>query len=101
MADSKTKMRRLKQAVRDAAPAEKPPAGKVADYGSIVELVNSSNKRKTKYTVVRSNDVDAAAGRISAESPVGKELMGARVGETIVVQTPGGERRFKVLSLKA
>jgi transcription elongation factor GreA len=100
MATSAAKIKRLKKAVREATPVDKPGTASVAGYGSIVELVNSTSKKKIVYTVVRSNDVDAAAGKISAESPVGRGLMGARVGETIIVQTPGGEQRFKVLSLE-
>ena len=38
-------------------------------------------------------------GRLSNESPVGKALIGAHVGETVVAQTPGGARRLRIVNI--
>ena len=44
-------------------------------------------------------EADAAAGDVSFQSPVGRALDGARVGDTVVVPTPKGERRLVVRSI--
>lgn len=54
-----------------------------------------------EYTLVRSAETDAAHGRISVESPVGRALLGRRRGDEIEVQTPGGVRRLTVVDVSA
>ncbi len=54
-----------------------------------------------EYTLVRPVEADAAHGRISVESPVGRSLLGRRRGEEIEVQTPGGLRRMTVVEVSA
>jgi transcription elongation factor GreA len=93
-----TKIIRLNQALREAV-VEEPVAAGVAGFGSTIELVNVANEKTNTYTLVGSTEADAAAGRLSAESPVGKALLGASAGDTVTVQTPAGKQQFKVLSL--
>ncbi len=52
------------------------------------------------YYVVGSKEADPGNGRISNESPIGKALMGKRVGDTVDVETPGGVIQFKVIKIK-
>ena len=68
-------------------------------FGSTVELVNVSNDSTLRYTLVGSTEADAGSGKLSSESPVGKALIGARVGETVAVQAPSGELQLKVLAV--
>jgi transcription elongation factor GreA len=56
--------------------------------GSRVRVRDADGEEE--YTIVRSADADAAQGRISTESPVGRALLGARRGEEVRVHTPGG-----------
>ena len=93
-----TKILRLNQALNEAV-VEEPVAKGVAGFGSTIELVNIASEKKVTYKLVGSTEADAAAGRLSAESPVGKALLGAGTGETVTVQTPVGKQQFKVLSL--
>ena len=51
------------------------------------------------FTIVGPAEVDVAGGRISLESPVGKALLGHKVGETVEVQSPGGVRKLKITKL--
>ena len=53
-----------------------------------------------RHTVVGSAQVDLNAGHVSASSPMGDALLRARQGKEIVVELPGGERRFKVLQVR-
>ena len=62
-------------------------------------VVESPNGRR-EYTIVGSAEVDPKTGRISNESPVGKALMGRRVGEKVQVLTPKGPASFTVAEIK-
>ncbi len=51
------------------------------------------------YEIVGSAEADPLDGRISNESPIGKALMGAKVGDTVVAETPAGQAKFKVIRI--
>jgi len=53
-----------------------------------------------KYTIVGSAEVDALNGRISNESPVGRALLGKRVGDVVEVNTPNGALRLTVSAIE-
>ncbi len=57
-------------------------------------VVINSNGHKD---IVGSTEVDPGAGRISLKSPIGRALMGHRVGESVEVQTPGGGAQFEIV----
>lgn len=52
------------------------------------------------YVLVGSHEADPAKGRISNESPMGKALLGKKVGDVVLVKSPGGEIEFEILSLE-
>ena len=53
--------------------------------------------RRPTYTLVSAPEADPAEGKLSFDSPVGKALIGARVGDTVKLETPRGVRELKVL----
>lgn len=53
-----------------------------------------------KYHLVGPKEADPGNGRISLESPIGKALLGRKVGEEVMADTPGGSVRFKILSIE-
>ncbi len=63
----------------------------VVGIGSAVE-VDDSGKSAT-YTIVGSSEANPAERKLSNESPVGKALVGAKVGDTVTVQLPNGKSR--------
>ena len=63
----------------------------VVGIGSSVE-VDDSGKSAT-YTIVGSSEANPAERKLSNESPVGKALVGAKVGDTVTVQLPNGKSR--------
>ncbi len=79
------------QLIDDAAGAKK------VRVGSTVHL-DVQGKERT-YTIVGSNEADPVAGRISNESPIGRALLGVAPGESVKVQTPGGETVYKIVSI--
>ncbi len=52
------------------------------------------------YQIVGSAEADPLDGRISNESPIGKALLGAKVGQTVEVETPNGISEFKVIEIE-
>ena len=68
--------------------------------GSTVKLLDVKYKEEVEYSIVGTNEVDALKGKISDQSPIGSALIGAKKGETVVVETPNGNLKFKVLNVR-
>ena len=71
----------------------------IVTAGSIVKLYDYDFEEEVEYTIVGSSEADPFDGKISNESPVGKGLLGARVGEELEIQAPDGVVKFKVLEI--
>ena len=71
----------------------------VVSLGSVVHLRNS-DEREFRYMLVGVYEANPGAGRISNESPVGKALLGHKVGDLVFVSTPGGVKEYTILSIK-
>lgn len=63
-----------------------------------IEMVATG--RTMEYKIVGSNDTDPKNGAISDESPVGKAIMGKKVGDVVEVETPSGVIGVKILEIK-
>lgn len=63
---------------------------------SKVKMLNLNNKKVIDYQIVSEKEADLKLGKISVASPIGKGLLGKKVGEVAEVQTPGGFLKFKV-----
>lgn len=64
-------------------------------FGATVTLLDEDEKRVV-YQIVGSEEVDAKGGRISYTSPIGRALIGRRIGDEVEVVTPSGERYFAI-----
>ena len=72
----------------------------VVSLGSFVKVYDVEFEEELEYTIVGSTEADLDLGKISDESPVGKALMGKKVGEVADAVLPNGEiAKFKVLSI--
>lgn len=67
--------------------------------GSQVVVMDLTKDEEITYRLVTSEEADATAGKISTSSPIGKGLLGKRVGDTVKIQIPDGLREMEVLSL--
>lgn len=68
---------------------------------TFVEIINGKpSSDEESYTIVGSAEADPMEFRISNESPIAKGLLGRAEGEEVVVQTPGGEMKVKIISIK-
>ena len=67
--------------------------------GSTVKLYDEDFDEEVEYRISGSSESDPRKGIISNVSPVGKALIGHKKGETVTVQTPGGETTYKIISI--
>ena len=61
-----------------------------------VTITNLATKKSVTYQLVGEKDADLKAGKISASSPIGKGLIGKKIGDTAEVQAPNGVMKFSV-----
>jgi transcription elongation factor GreA len=61
-----------------------------------VSIKNLSNGASMKYTLVAQNEADLKSGKISVDSPIGKALLGKKVGDKVDVQIPAGTVTFEI-----
>jgi transcription elongation factor GreA len=66
---------------------------------STVKLKNTANNMTMKYTLVAESEADLKTGKISVTSPIGKGLLGKKVGEFAEVTVPNGIIKFEVLEI--
>lgn len=66
---------------------------------SRVKIKNASNGTTVEYTLVAENEADLKAKKISVDSPLGKGLLGKKVGDVAEIQTPGGKMKFEVIHI--
>jgi transcription elongation factor GreA len=66
---------------------------------SKVKIKNLANKATMEYTLVAENEANLAEKKISVDSPIGKGLLGKKVGETADVQVPAGKIQFEILEI--
>jgi transcription elongation factor GreA len=70
----------------------------VVDVGVRVTIQEADYPPETYY-MVGAKEADPRNGRISNESPIGSALLGHRVGDDVVVETPGGKVHLKILKI--
>ena len=83
--------------VIDAAQA---PTG-VVSLGNKVVIREEGTVLEETYFVVGKSETDPASGRISNQSPLGKAMLGQRVGSVFTFETPAGRLKFRILSVEA
>lgn len=67
--------------------------------GSTVKLWDVEFEEEVTYTIVGTTEADPTNGKLSADSPVGKGLLGHKAEETVSIQTPGGTAEYKILEI--
>ncbi len=85
---------RRAQIIKDSGPTDR------VRVGSTVTIAEEGYEdEEDTYNIVGAHEADPSNGRISNESPIGSVLIGAKVGQTVAAQTPGGEIRFTIKSI--
>ncbi len=94
-----TKIARLTERLRNAQVVESDADATVVVFGATVNVTDVTSGRTNTYTIVGPTEADLKSGKLSAESPVAKALIGAAPGDVVQVSTPSGTRDLKVESL--
>ena len=92
----------LRQMIENAVVVDESKIDKdTVGFGTRVTIIDLDDEdgEEEEYTIVGTSESDPVSGRLSNESPVGAALIGAHVGETVVAQTPGGNRRLRIVSI--
>ena len=71
----------------------------MVSLGKSVTFIELPDGEEETYTIVGSAEADPFEGKISNDSPIAKSLLGKKVGDEVVVQTPGGEMNVKIVSI--
>lgn len=64
-----------------------------------VKIKNLKNNTEMKYTLVAENEADLKSGKISIDSPIGKGLVGRKVGDKVDVTVPAGVIPFQIMEI--
>jgi transcription elongation factor GreA len=75
-------------------------SGDHVKFGAHVWLVDEETEKETSYQIVGVHEADIKAARLSISSPLAKALIGKKVGESISVPAPGGDRSYEILGIK-
>jgi transcription elongation factor GreA len=67
---------------------------------STVEVKNKANGMQMTYTLVAQSEADLASGKISVDSPIGKGMLGKKVGDIAEIQVPSGTIQLEIISIK-
>ncbi|HET9163493.1 MAG TPA: transcription elongation factor GreA [Solirubrobacterales bacterium] len=94
-----TKIKRLRERLRTAVVVEADADADRFSFGRTAEVLDESKGAVNTWTLVGSTEADLAAGRLSAESPIGRALLDAEPGKPVEVETPRGTRTFVVQRL--
>ena len=94
-----TKIKRLRERLRNAVVTEVDADDAAFAFGRSAEVLDESNGKVQTLTLVGRAEADLGSGKLSAESPVGRALRDQPVGATVTVETPRGERNYKIQKL--
>jgi transcription elongation factor GreA len=91
------RIRELKGVISQAEIIEK-KAGDLVQVGSHVSL--TSKDGKDQFQIVGSEESDVLEGKISFKSSLGLVLLNKKKGDTVKIQTPSGEKEYKIIEVK-
>jgi transcription elongation factor GreA len=94
------RIKRLRERLRKATVVEATDAPKDSfAFGRTAEVLDESSGKVNTWTLVGSTESNLAAGKLSNESPVGRALRDRAVGEAVTVETPRGQKTYRVQKL--
>jgi transcription elongation factor GreA len=96
-ADIEDRIRTIDYILKTAVITGKPKAG-IVGIGSAIVLRKDGGKDES-FTLVGSEEADLLAGKISHESPLGSALLGKKEGDGVVVRSPRGEIKYKIIKI--
>ena len=74
--------------------------GEHVKFGAHVWLIDEETEKEATYQIVGVHEADIKHARLSLSSPLAKSLIGKKVGDTVAVPAPGGDRSYEILGIK-
>jgi transcription elongation factor GreA len=74
--------------------------GEHVKFGAHVSLIDEETEKEATYQIVGVHEADIKHARLSLSSPLAKALIGKKVGDTVSVPAPGGDRSYEILGIK-
>jgi transcription elongation factor GreA len=74
-------------------------SGDTVKFGASVLLVDEDTEKEVTYQIVGTHEADIKRARLSITSPLAKALIAKRVGDTVAVPAPGGDRSYEILKI--
>lgn len=96
--ENETRISELEGMLKDSVVAAKERSSTVIGIGS--RLTVKVHGKEFHFEIVGSNEVDPAQGKISNESPLGKEFIGKEKGDKVEVSAPAGTVKYEIVSIK-
>ena len=75
-------------------------SGETVKFGAHVWLVDEETEKEATYQIVGVHEADIKLHRLSISSPLSKALIGKKIGDTVSVPAPGGDRTYEILGVK-
>jgi len=75
-------------------------SGEHVKFGAHVRLIDEETEKEANYQIVGVHEADIKVGRLSVSSPLAKALIGKKIGETVSVPAPGGDRTYEILGVR-
>jgi transcription elongation factor GreA len=91
-----TRIKRLRARLQMAEVVEVDESSESFAFGQTAEVIDDASGNLHTWTLVGPTEADLGAGRLSVESPVGRALRDRDVGESVVVETPRGDRVYRI-----
>ncbi len=93
------KIAEIEYKIKNADIREEDTSKGYVHLGSVVTVYDEDMEESDVYTIVSITEVDAMAGKISVESPVGAVLLRKKVGDSVKVECPEGAYTLKILEI--
>jgi len=93
------RIQELQYLLKNAIVVESPTGARESVEIGVSVTVQEEDYEPEVYWLVGAKEADSRNRKISNESPVGRALMGKRVGDVVLVETPGGRMEMKILKI--
>jgi transcription elongation factor GreA len=94
-----TRIKRLRERLRNAVVVEADVQDVTFAFGRTAEVIDQDSGRVHTWTIVGPTEANLKEGKLSAESPVARALLGSAPGEAVEVDTPSGSRTYRIQKL--
>lgn len=93
------RIQEIESMLRSAEIIEEARTSDTVSLGSYVTVVEEGTKRPETFRIVGTAEADPLNGKVSHESPMGRKLLGHRVGDVVTVEAPGGAIAFQITDI--